>query len=93
MWGINGKSGAPHILNIYFPTEFAGDLLVKLDMIGIAVSAGSACSARSYAPSPVLQALGLPQERTRGSLRFSFGKPCKMGEIKEALKRIGKILR
>lgn len=90
---INGRSDAPHILNIHFPTEFAGDLLVKLDMAGIAVSAGSACSARSYASSPVLQALGLPQERVRGSLRFSFGKPCKMGEIKETLKRIGTILR
>ncbi|MEK7506101.1 MAG: cysteine desulfurase family protein [Patescibacteria group bacterium] len=90
---INGKSDAPHILNIYFPTEFAGDLLVKLDMAGIAVSAGSACSARSYVPSPVLQALGLPQERVRGSLRFSFGKTLGTGEIKEALKRIGKILR
>ncbi len=89
---INGKSGAPHILNIHFPTEFAGDLLIKLDIAGIAVSAGSACSARSYAPSPVLHALGLSQERVRGSLRFSFGKPCKMGEIKEALKRMRKIL-
>lgn len=90
---INGRNDAPHILNIYFPTEFAGDLLVKLDLAGIAVSAGSACSARAYAPSPVLQALGLSQERVRGSLRFSFGKPCEIGEIKEVLKRIGKILR
>jgi cysteine desulfurase len=89
---VNGGSGAPHILNIHFPTEFAGDLLVKLDMAGIAASGGSACSARSYAPSPVLQALGLSQERVRGSLRFSFGKNLDVSDIKEALKRMEKIL-
>jgi cysteine desulfurase len=82
---INGDSKTPHILNIYFPTEFAGDLLVKLDIAGVAVSAGSACSARSYVPSHVLNALGLSGERVRGSLRFSFGKTASKGEIDAAL--------
>ncbi len=89
---INGGAGAPHILNIHFPTEYAGDLLVKLDMAGVAVSAGSACSARSYAPSHVLQALGLPQERVRGSLRFSFGKDNTRQELDAALKIISKVI-
>ncbi|TSA44532.1 cysteine desulfurase [bacterium] len=90
---VNGDSKAPHILNVYFPTEYAGDFLIKLDIAGVAASAGSACSARSYVPSPVLQALGLSQERVRGSLRFSFGKTLGIDDIKWALKQIEGILR
>lgn len=88
----NGSAGAPHILNVYFPTEYAGDLLVKLDLAGIAVSAGSACSARSFMPSYVLQALGFPQERVRGSLRFSFGKGTSPAEVDAALAALKGIL-
>ncbi len=88
----NGDSKTPHILNIYFPTEFAGDLLIKLDLAGVAVSSGSACSARSYSPSYVLQALGLSPERVRGSLRFSFGKMTSQEELNRALKILGEIL-
>ncbi len=82
---INGDAGAPHILNVHFPTEYAGDLLIKLDIAGVAASAGSACSARSFSPSHVLQALGLSGERVRGSLRFSFGKAASKSEIDTAL--------
>jgi cysteine desulfurase len=89
---INGDSKTPHILNVFFPTEFAGDLLVKLDAAGIAVSAGSACTARAYAPSYVLQALELSPERVRGSLRFSFGKNNTRQELSAALKIINKTL-
>ncbi len=88
----NGVSKAPHILNLYFPEEFAGELLVRMDMAGIAASAGSACSARSFTPSHVLEALGLPPERVRGSVRFSFGLPTAKKDIDEALKRIQKLL-
>ncbi len=90
----NKESGimAPHIINAYFPTEFAGDLLVKMDMAGIAASSGSACSARSFVPSHVLEALGLPSERIRGSIRFSFGVPTTRQEIREAVRRIKKLL-
>ena len=90
---MNGDSKAPHILNIYFPTEFAGDLLIKLDIAGVAVSTGSACSARSFTPSYVLQALGFSQERVRGSLRFSFGKTLRIEDIKKALKQIEGVIR
>jgi cysteine desulfurase len=90
---MNGDGAAPHVLNIYFPTEYAGDLLIKLDMAGVAVSAGSACSARSFTPSHVLLALGFPEERVRGSLRFSFGKTLKRKDIKTVLKRMRDVLR
>ncbi|MEK7076878.1 MAG: aminotransferase class V-fold PLP-dependent enzyme, partial [Patescibacteria group bacterium] len=61
----------PSILNIYFPGHLASDLLIKLDMAGIAAASGSACSARSSKPSHVLKALGLPMERVTRSVRFS----------------------
>ncbi len=82
------EAGAPHVLNIYFPGEYAGDLLVKFDVSGIAASAGSACSARAFTPSHVLAALGLPEERVRGSVRFSFGIQTTWKEIDEAIRRI-----
>ena len=89
---INGNADAPHILNVYFPSEFTGDFLVRLDQAGIAASAGSACSARAFTPSHVLRALELPEERVRGSIRFSFGITTTRKEIDEAIKRISRIL-
>ncbi len=89
---INGSADAPHVLNVYLPDEFTGEFLVKLDRAGIAASAGSACSARAFVPSHVLQALRLPEERVRGSVRFSFGTPTTRREIDEAIERIRRIL-
>ena len=82
----------PNILNIYFPGYLSKDLLIKLDMAGVAVSAGPACSMRSSKPSVTLQALGLSQERLESSLRFSLGKFTIKEEIDEVLRRIKIIL-
>ncbi len=82
----------PNILNVYFPDFRAMELLVKFDTAGVAVSAGSACSARSVKLSHVLRALGLPEERVKSSLRFSLGRFTTDKEIKRALKRIRKVL-
>jgi cysteine desulfurase len=82
----------PNIINLYFPDHLAEDLLIKLDLEGIAASAGSACSARSSKPSHVLRALGLPVARILRSLRFSLGRPSKLEEIKMALKVLENIL-
>ncbi len=89
---INGSSGAPHILNVHFPSEYAGDLLVQMDLAGIAVSSGSACAARAFTPSHVLQALGFSGERIRGSIRFSFGLPTTERELNEVIKRMRGVL-
>jgi cysteine desulfurase len=89
---INGSVGAPHIVNVYFPSEYTGDFLVRLDQVGIAASAGSACSARSFTPSHVLGALGFPEERVRGSVRFSFGLTTTRKEIDETIRRIKNLL-
>ena len=86
----------PNILNIYFP-ESAGwrtakDLLIKLDLAGVAVSSGSACSTRSSKPSHVLKSCGLSENRIKSSLRFSLGRFTAKAEINEAIKRLKKII-
>jgi cysteine desulfurase len=86
---INGSAAAerlPNILNIYFPNQNAGDLPMKLDLSGVAVSSGSACSTRAAKPSHVLKALGLNDKRIRDSIRFSSGKFTTKEEIKKIIK-------
>jgi len=61
-------------LNISFPGVSVESFLVNMDLAGIAVSSGSACTAGSIEPSHVLVAMfGKESERTRNSIRFSFG--------------------
>ena len=56
-------------------------ILFSLDLAGVAVSSGSACSSGSLEPSHVLLALGLPEGLAHGSIRFSFGKHNTMEEV------------
>ena len=62
------------ISNISFRFIEGEGLLINLDMQGVAVSTGSACSSGSLEPSPVIRALGRDDELARGSIRFSLGK-------------------
>ncbi len=64
----------PNISNISFRAIEGEGLLINLDMQGIAVSTGSACSSGSLEPSPVIRALDPDDERARGAIRFSFGR-------------------
>jgi cysteine desulfurase len=78
----DGAACAPHIVSIGFTGVPAEPLLHVLESRGVLVSAGSACSARSNNPSPVLQAIGVSPEV--GTLRFSFGRDTTADEIDRA---------
>ncbi|HUR32191.1 MAG TPA: cysteine desulfurase family protein [Vicinamibacterales bacterium] len=68
-----GSPRVPNTTNISFDRIEAESLLIALDLEGIAVSTGSACSSGTLEPSHVLKAMGLPVHRTQNSLRFSLG--------------------
>ena len=72
---VNGtpSTRVPNTTNIGFDRVEAESLLIALDLEGIAVSTGSACSSGTLEPSHVLRAMGLPAHRTQNSLRFSLG--------------------
>jgi len=73
---VNGllENSLPHVLNLSFPGTDVESMLVNMDMEGVAVSSGSACTAGSIDPSHVLVAMfGQESERVRNSIRFSFG--------------------
>lgn len=86
----NREKRLPHISNISFRYIEGEGLLINLDMKGIAVSTGSACSSGSLEPSPVIRALGRNDELARGAIRFSFGKNNTMEDIEYVLEILPK---
>jgi cysteine desulfurase len=91
---LNGPSegGVPHTLNLSFPGCRAESLLMNLDLAGVACSTGSACSSGSLLPSPVLQAMKVPDEVLHSAMRFSLSPLLTEDEIEEAARRIAKVV-
>lgn len=90
-----GKDRLPANANISFDGCDGENILFLLDMKGVAVSTGSACSAGAVTPSHVLTAMGLDAERVKSAVRFTFGKynteeeaEFVVGALNEALKAI-----
>ncbi len=87
---VNGDPGrrVPNTTNISFDRVEAESLLIALDLEGVAVSTGSACSSGTLEPSHVLRAMGFPPHRTQNSIRFSLG----LGNTLEQIDRVVAIL-
>jgi cysteine desulfurase len=85
--GVNG-GGAPRVpntTNVYFNPVEGEAMVISLDLKGLAVSTGAACSSGAIEPSHVLTAMGLRSDRARASIRFSLGKQNTEEEIDLAL--------
>jgi len=78
---VNGVEGLPNVLNLYFPQIEIEPFLIMLDMRQMAVSSGSACTAGSVEPSHVLSAMYGEDERTRASVRISFGHGNELAQV------------
>jgi cysteine desulfurase len=74
--GVNSGAAprVPNTSNIYFDHIEGEAMVIALDLKGLAVSTGAACSSGAIEPSHVLTAMGLAPERARASIRFSIGK-------------------
>lgn len=91
---VNG-AGADRVLNtanISFAGVEAESLLIALDLEGIAVSTGSACSSGTLEPSHVLRAMGLPVWRVQGAIRFSLGPGTTSEEIERVIAVLPKVV-
>ncbi|GGL06397.1 cysteine desulfurase family protein [Deinococcus radiotolerans] len=80
----HAPDSSPKVVNVTVGGADGEALLMNLDMLGVAASAGSACSAGTMQPSHVMTALGLSEAQARASLRFSFGAATTPAEISAA---------
>jgi cysteine desulfurase len=87
---VNGERQlrVPNTTNISFDRVEAESLLIALDLEGIAVSTGAACSSGTLEPSHVLRAMGLPTHRAQNSIRFSLGAENTEAEVEYLLEKL-----
>ncbi len=84
---------APGTLNVSFEAVEGESLILRLDMEGICVSTGSACTSGSMEPSHVLAALGLPPRLAQGTVRFSLGRNTTEEEIDTVIAKLPKVIK
>lgn len=77
---------SPAWVNVYIPNVDGIALITALDMAGIAVSLGAACSTGALKPSHVLQAMNLPEAEIKNSLRITFGRMTSEKEVRTAIR-------
>ena len=89
--GVNGAGAArvPQTSSMYFDGVDGESLVIALDLKGLAVSTGAACSSGAIEPSHVLTAMGTSSERARASVRFSLGHQNTMEEVEFAAALVG----
>jgi cysteine desulfurase len=82
----------PHNASFAFRHCSGNDLLIHLDMAGIAASSGSACKTGNPKPSAILQALGLGEEWTKGGLRLTVGQQNTLEEVEYVIETIASVV-
>lgn len=87
-----GVPRLPQTLFIGFRGRAAGDLLSGLVGYDVAVSGGAACHGAETTLSPVLEAMGTPEEYARGTLRFSWGRGTTAEDMDQVVERLGRVL-
>ena len=84
------QNSLPNTLNLGFSGVEGDTLLIAMDMEGVAVSTGSACSSGTGLPSHVLQAMGFPDKKINSSIRFSLGCSTTKTELDSVIKTLVK---
>jgi cysteine desulfurase len=79
----------PNTLSVRFPGERNAELIAVLDMAGIAVSAGSACSTGDTSPSHVLTAIGVTEEQANETIRISLGDRTSVRDARQLVRSLG----
>ena len=83
----------PQTLNVGFAGLSGDVLLMQLDLAGVGVSLGAACSSGTTQPSATMVAMGVPAERLRSSVRFSFGARTTDDEVRRAVEVVCRVAR
>lgn len=92
---INGSRGAGHcqgILNLSFSKWYGDQLVAALDLEGLSVSPGAACSSGVVRSSHVLEAMGRQGDEARKGVRFSWGSHPDPDESEEAARRVARVV-
>ncbi len=91
-FNINGINQIPGVLNITFPSVAGQDLMINMDIEGIAISYGAACASGTAKPPGVLLEIGISPELAKCSVRISFGKSNNMQDIDIIIEKIKLII-
>lgn len=89
---VSADKALANTLNLSFDDTEGETILISLDLTGVSLSSGSACTAGSLEPSHVLLAMGLPKARARAAVRFSLTKDCTEGDIQRVLDLLPQIV-
>ncbi|TCI72076.1 cysteine desulfurase [Exiguobacterium sp. SH0S7] len=89
---VNGANRLPHIVNLYLPGIELEPFLIMMDMRGCAISSGSACTAGTIEPSHVLTAMYGQSDRTKQSVRISFGLGNTVDDVTRLAERLHEVV-
>jgi cysteine desulfurase len=92
---INGARDdkIPGVLSLAIRGAAQDDLVIGMDLAGVAISAGAACSTGVIEPSPVLRAMNVPAWRLQGSVRISFGRSNTPDQARQAAQALAALSR